>query len=348
MNYFRHILYYFLRLTHELLNIIQLAIKSIEARTIIVYIGVLGIGASCILVHTMAKNQNRNYIDIMNHTISEGFTIFNYESWHSEDILTDLFLSEFCKSENLGQYGISDNLSRSSVKSPTTKSYLYLTSLVDPESEEALLDELYINHNFDIEYYLYQRYLSPANQNIEDEDYYMAQKQVNRYFKLFDKYCESKPLNSEKNHIYLIRLLLQDRWALTCNREIAQKLFSQTSNIADHTSHDSSFSSSYDSSFDEYISYVKGLELIKAKSYSLAYEYYTGLFETSSPLFKEHNSFMIIRSAFWIFDRERTQNNRKIFMDAIKRYSPHIESKYLKVDIEYYRNIVAGCEIIQM
>ncbi len=349
MKYFRFILYSFLRLIQEFCNILCIGIKSIDFYTAIVYSGILAIGASSIFLHSMARNQNKNYIEIMNHSASEYNVIFNYKSWYSEDRITEHLLEEFRNQGDTSRLGFIDSLSNSSVKSPTLWAYLYLTSVRKPDLEDTLLDKLCIGGEINITNYLNSRYLVPMEQNIKDGDYYSAHKLINRYLKLYGKYYESKPLNTNNNYLYLIKLLLQDRWALSCNRDVAQNLFLIAKKISLNEPVTFPLASISSSSFDEYLSYIKGIELLKAKHYSAAFDYYKGLFHTtSSALFKEYSSFIIIRCAFWIFDRERSISNKKIFMEALKTYAPYVESNYFKVDIEYYKKIVSNYKTIQI
>lgn len=346
MRLIKVIFYSLLRILEELLNLCWTALNGIEFRTIGVYLGCLLIGASSILVHKVARQQNQNYIEIMNHSLTESDAIFNIKSWQSEDHMTDFLLTQlrFGSEEPLQ---VEDTLSRSDMKSPTWYSYLYLLSEINPKAEEEMLTGMYAKKDKSLDNYLYTRYLLPAMQDIQDEDYYGANKLFSRYFRLHDQFYGGSPLESDHNYYYLSRLLLQDRWALSCNRETARNLFNRTDNIIKNVKSDLPLSavsqSSVSTSFRDYVAYLKGVELIKSQSYSIALDYFKGLFDTaSSDLFKEHVGFMIIRSAFWIYDNDRTADNKKVFLDVIKKYSPSINSNSLKIDVDYYTDIVAA------
>lgn len=344
MRLIKLIFYSLLRVLEELINLCWTALNAIEFRTIGVYLGCLLIGASSILIHFVARQQNQNFIEIMNHSLEEGDAIFNLKSWNSKDCTTDFLLSQLRFG---GSSHIEDTLSRSQMKSPTWDAYLYLMSEINPNAEEEILKSMYAKKDYSLDNYLYTRYILPAMQDIEDEDYYEANRLFNRYFRLHDQFYGGSPLETAHNYFYLSRLLLQDRWALSCNRETAKDLFHKTGNIIKNVKSDLPLSaisqSSVSTSFQDYVAYLKGVELIRSQSYSIALDYFKALFDsTTSDLFKEHVGFMIIRSAFWIFDNDRTADNKQVFLDTIKKYSSSIKSNSLKVDIDYYKDIVAA------
>lgn len=344
MRLIKFIFYSLLRILEELIGLCWTALNAIEFRTFGVYLGCLLIGASSILIHTVARQQNQNYIEIMNHSLEESNSIFNANSWNSEDNMTDFLLNQlrFGFEETLQ---IEDTISRSHMKSPTWNSYLYLLSEINPEVEEEMLKDMYNKKDDCLDNYLYSRYIRSAMQEIKDEDYYAANKLISRYFRLHDQFYGGSPLDTGHNYYYLSRLLLQDRWALSCNRETAKELFVRTKNIANNVMSNLPLSavsmSSYATSFRDYVAYLKGVELIQSKSYSIALDYFKGLYDsTSSDLFKEHICFMIVRSAFWIYENDRTVDNKRVFIDIIQKYSPNIKSNSLKIDVDYYKNIV--------
>ena len=49
---------------------------------------------------------------------------------------------------------------------------------------------------------------------------------------------------------------------------------------------------------------------------------------------------MAIRTAFWNYDKERTQDNLKLFNKIYSSYFPSISLPYFLPDIKKYKNIV--------
>lgn len=344
MKLIKFIFYSLLRIMMELGKLCWSALNGIEFRTLVVYLGCLLIGSSSLVLHIVARQQNQNFIEIMNHSAVEREVIFNDMSWQSDDHMTDFLLYQL--RYNYGDsLQLEDTISKSKQKSPTISAYLYLLSEKDPTAEEKLLNDIHARKQHSVDNYLYTRYLLSAIQEVEDGDYYAANKLLSRYFRLHEKFYAGAPLATDHNYYYLSRLLLQDRWALSCNRETAGELFTRTDNIIHNVKTDLPLAavsqSSVSVSFQDYVAYLKGVELLKSKSYSIALDYFKLLFDTvTSDLFKEHVGFMIIRSAFWIYDNDRTTDNRQVFMDAVKKYAPSIKSNSLMVDVNYYNDVV--------
>lgn len=334
---------------YEILNVLWIALSSIRMKTALVYLGCLVIMASSYILHRMARTQNENYIEIMNHSVRDSNNIFDYNSWNASDDLTNYLVYQFRYDWGDELTMTDDTVSRAEIKSPTVQSYLYLLSETNPEAEIKLLDLLNINKPDLVEPYLMRRYLKPALSDISEEDYYSANRLMSRYFLLHEKYCDDEAICTYNNYYYLCRLLLQDRWALSCNRDDAKDLFAQTYRILGDRSAAVDLKT-YDSKhFNEYVSYVEGIGMIGSKYYKAAYLHYSDAIENSSTdLFREYNAFMALRSLFWIFDNDRTKANKDNFDKAMKDYYPFVKSNYLKVDIEYYNNIVQSSELVSI
>lgn len=348
----KYAFYSILRIAFEVLNVISRCIKALSFNTIIVAMGLICLVFCCRLLHKTAQKQNQNYISIMDQTIgfrSDGLTD---NIWDSSDWSDEYLLSQFKSPSHI--YNLPDSISdidSFTTNAPSVEAILIDLSYDDLIHEENYLTKLYNESGFDTDSYLFHRYLKVAAQEFEEGDFYAANRLINRYFQLSDKFNQGIILETSHNYEYLLRLLLQKRWELSCNRDMAKELMAITSkqmalkekyNLVSKYAHSSSI-------FDEYLAYLSGLELIYNRYYTSACRHYIELSSTTTDrLMKEYSAFMAIRSAFWQFDTARTKENKENFQKVFNEYSPIIKAAYFTPDIEYYNNTVNNIDIYDL
>lgn len=337
------------RVFFETIHLLRCFIKAISIETYYIIFFCCCLIACANWLHQMAKEQNANYINIMNATIEDRPDVLGNDVWTSKDYSTRYLVSQFKNKDNIAKdadLNLHDSLT---TKAPSIESVLIYLSYTNLNEEEKLLNELHTKQIYNISDYLIYRYLDQAFRDIEEGDYYSANKLMNRYYKLWERYNEAQVLKTDNNYTYLIRLLLQNRWELSCNRKTAKEIMDITNKqtALKENYNLASIYTAQNNTFNEYLSYLSGIELINNKYYTAAYKHFNELYSKSSDnMLKEYSAFMAIRSAFWIFDIERTKENRKIFIDTYNQYVETIHINYLKSDIKYYNMIASKINIL--
>ena len=334
------LIYSLFRIVYEFAEMLSTAFKALKLESIAVYLGcAMLVGSSHILLN-VARKQNQNYISIMNSSLEDSDDVFGSNRWKSDNYLTSYIINAF-------RYGTEnvpfvDGASESNVKSPSVESLLLLLSETNHAAEVRLLEELSANHSYNIKSYLNDRYLEASIEEISEGDYYEAHKLLNRYFNLYEQLVnDNKAIRSNNNYQYLLRLFLQDRWELSCNREQSDQLFNLTKDVTLGAFNKNIIIPDGNIVSKDYLAYLRALTHLWEKDYVQAlYSYQDNFQACSNELFKEYNAFMIVRSAFWIYDGERTTFNRNVFYDIVNKYGTFVKSDYLKVDLEYYIKIV--------
>lgn len=340
----KYLAYSVLRLVFEIYHVVKWSVKSISKDTIIVFL-LLGIMTFSLKgLHYIAKKQNQNYIEIMNYRVDEQRIYTSATVWEAEDVASSFLLDQYVwrsgEDEIKRFRGDVDSIFFSA---PSIEIVLASLSMSDKKKEEELLRKLYLRNNYDVSDYTDTWYFPRILEKIRQGDFYAAHSLMNRYYELNDLFCEWVPLQYYNNYKYLIRLLLQERWMLTCNRKTAEDLFEL---IKTEQWNSSSFSHIYEDlhqrlALQDYMDYLVGLNYIHDKDYIAAYEHFYNLYQRcSEKIMKEYCSFMAIRSAFWIFDKERTQENRNFFFRVYNDLSKSVNISYFQPDIEYYHNLV--------
>jgi tetratricopeptide (TPR) repeat protein len=185
-----------------------------------------------------------------------------------------------------------------------------------------------------------------AVEDYKNGDYFSAAEMTQHYFNLYGVFnnfaTESKDVN---NIMHIMKLLLQHRWTLSTNRDFAINALKLIAVFEDNYSENVDFSfweEEYDNEIiKELYEYFKGIILFHDENYEEAIERFETCYKTcSDKLLQEYCSLMVIRTAFWNFDKERTQENLKLFKKLYSSYSPTISLPYFLPDLKKYENVV--------
>lgn len=180
-------------------------------------------------------------------------------------------------------------------------------------------------------------------------DYYMASEKITHYFKLYNNQDEYPvDYNSIHNSQHILRLLVQNRWSLTCNRPFANKALDVLDGIYLHYDDDNilndidslEFLSNGNSYFLKLSKYCKGLYYFYNKDYSNAIDTFVDCFNEAEGLLKQYCALMAIRTAFWNYDNLRSIEALALFNSMYNNYSSTIQLQYFKPDLEKYCSIV--------
>ena len=193
-------------------------------------------------------------------------------------------------------------------------------------------------------------------------DYYSAAEMTEHYFNIYgnnNKFVtDAKDIN---NKMHILNLLLQHKWALTTNRDFAIEAFSETNIFERSKGYDIDYYGEEVEDFFEIESenwnlselcndnpylvdickYFEGLTSFHKKNYIEAINFFNDCFiNTTDKLLKQYCALMIIRTAFWNYDKLRDQNTLDQYRQLYLSYSIYVTIPYFLPDLERYENIV--------
>lgn len=181
-------------------------------------------------------------------------------------------------------------------------------------------------------------------------DYYLASEKITHYFKLYNNQ-DNFPIDAFyiDNSLHILRLLVQNRWALTCNRPFANKAMDILGSIENATPGDDKLLNVIDSLEDvcngnsyflKLHKYCKGLYYFHIEDYSNAISIFEDCFNEAGGLLKQYCALMTIRTAFWNYDKLRSSDALSLFKNIYNIYSSTIELPYFQPDLKKYDSIV--------
>lgn len=343
MEEFKTILYGIIRIFFEIMNVLFASIRTFNCHMFVIILGAGVFVASIFWLHRMARTQNQNYLEMIEYARSN-----NQISVYTDDFYTQRLIDAMCEEQNMEPYQSTlDELDLSDYKTcgiSTIEALLYLLSDVDPQAEHELLSKMAIQHKYDIETYIRSRYLPAVQDEVDEGDYYAANRLIGRYFDLYPLFARPKELNAANNHEYLLRVFLQDRWELSCDRQLAARLI-DFANVQQNQpkTHDWILEYAYDDVLINFVRYAQGVLMIQNKTYDMALSHFKKLVvDSHDSLLKQYAAFMAMRSAFWCYDVFKSADNKNQFIMLYKQYKPIVNIDYLLVDINYYYNMVLG------
>lgn len=163
-------------------------------------------------------------------------------------------------------------------------------------------------------------------------DYYAANEYIGKFINIYLLVDDYDAFSTMYNDIYLLNILLQDRWLASTNRLFVQSIIEQI------ISGQKQFKLSACPKALAYIQdYFNGLNWIRDKKYADAYRSFIDAFNHSEYDFvKELSSLMIIRSSIWEYDQSKNNIDYQEALSAIEHYSSYIKYPFFKVDLDGY------------
>lgn len=198
---------------------------------------------------------------------------------------------------------------------------------------------------------LVELFRTGALEDYVNGDYYSAAEMTEHYFNLYNNYhhyaIEAQDVDNE---MHILRLLLQHRWALSTNRSFSSQVISDMEIIGDSINTNKKEELSFLSeekytnvNVKEICKYFAGVSAFHLKNYKEA----IGIFEecfnnTTDNLLKQYCALMIIRTAFWNYDKTRTLSNLSLYNKLFSEFSSSVSLPYFLPDLQRYEEIVKG------
>lgn len=317
----------------------------------------IGLLISCIIVvsirilHNSARNTN---VLLRNNRWTDCFMTYSIENVKPEDFILesafdaintamqkDYMASEVVRLRK--QLYIDDDFAKEFrfTSSDDFIKYLYSIKEIDkgvkPFINEA--DDLAVNKTM-LDYYQ-----QVALNEFENGNYYNASAAVEHFFNIYS-HQKVFPHDGVNNKMHLMKLLLQQKWILTTNREFANAVFmsfgyydcqfGDLDNLYFYCDWDE------DQPFLKSVAnYFDGLLQFHDKNYISALGIFESCFEnTTDSLLRQYCSLMAIRSVFWNYDTLREDQALNLYRETYEKYAPYVTLDYFISDLKRYQSVV--------